>query len=256
MISFELAGGSVVGRDHRTIPKNNQDAWHVLRGPDVTVAVVCDGCGSGAYSEVGARLGASLVTSAVARHARRGTWSFDQIRDDVVAWLRVLANQMDGNLGRVIDDHFLFTVVGVVFSGHSARFFSCGDGVMIINGEVLTLGPFPNNEPPYLAYALYGDDVTLDVRRTVPLDDLDHFLLGCDGAGRPGLLEVCESDRNLPGVNMPVGPISQFWTDDCNFSNPAAISRRLKLIGRDWPPRDPEHGLLADDTTIVVGRQR
>jgi hypothetical protein len=26
------------------------------------------------------------------------------------------------------------------------------------------------------------------------------------------------------------------------------------MIGRDWPRRDPEPGLLPDDTTMIVGR--
>ena len=255
-IPFELAGGSIVGADHRAVPKNNQDAWHIARDGESLVAVVCDGCGSSPHSETGAQLGARLIAFSVLRQARRVTWSFDDVRDDVLAGLRVLGLQMASGLRRVVEDYFLFSVIGVVFSGYSARFFSLGDGLIIINGEVIQLGPFPNNEPPYLGYGLLGDDVSFTVERAVSQDTLWQFLIGCDGAGRPGLLQACEEDRKLPGLEKTVGPISRFWEDDAVFSNPDVIRRRLKLIARDWPPKGPEHGLLADDTTIVVGRRR
>ncbi len=62
---FEIAGGSILGRSHRLTGKNNQDALCCFQESDCTVAVVCDDCGSGAQSEVGAHIGARLVARAV-----------------------------------------------------------------------------------------------------------------------------------------------------------------------------------------------
>lgn len=274
MISFELAGGSVIGRDHRVVPKNNQDAYHVYQGIAGTVAVVCDGCGSGAHSEVGAAIGARLICRSVHDELMaHGQMDFRwwRVERDVLSSVHVLATQMGGNYRETIEDYFLFTIIGVVIPTHPVSqwgstptvvFFGVGDGLTVINGESNWSGPWPGNAPPYLAYQLLDapgfapSELELKATHTIPDHLLESFLIGCDGAAVPGLTEVCSRNPNLPGMkNMEVGPLSQFWSLDCNFTNPVAISRRLKLIARDWPAREPEHGLLADDTTIVVGRR-
>ena len=67
---FEIAGGSVAGRSHVLAGKGNQDAYHWSVEERSLVAVVCDGCGSGAESEVGAALGARLLVAEAARGTR------------------------------------------------------------------------------------------------------------------------------------------------------------------------------------------
>jgi len=54
---FEVAAGSVIGRDHlRPLGwKNNQDGYAIRSSADSIVAVVTDGCGSETKSEVGPR---------------------------------------------------------------------------------------------------------------------------------------------------------------------------------------------------------
>lgn len=67
---FEITGGSVVGTAHGRAGRNNQDAWAVRAGPEGCVAIVADGCGSGDSSEVGARLGATLLAEGLLRRLR------------------------------------------------------------------------------------------------------------------------------------------------------------------------------------------
>lgn len=62
---FDVAAGSVTGRDHVLAGKNNQDAWAYRHCDESLVAVVCDGCGSGKYTEIGARVMANAVASTV-----------------------------------------------------------------------------------------------------------------------------------------------------------------------------------------------
>ncbi|MEM9539522.1 MAG: protein phosphatase 2C domain-containing protein, partial [Cyanobacteria bacterium P01_E01_bin.42] len=64
---YELAMGSVIGRRHIRLGVNNQDALSVLSRDRFTVAVVCDGCGSGRHSEVGAKIGAKLVVETISK---------------------------------------------------------------------------------------------------------------------------------------------------------------------------------------------
>lgn len=253
MTSFELAGGSVAGKAHLVAGRNNQDAFCWASDPDGLVAVVCDGCGSGSHSEVGAQLGARLLVQAARRRLQAvvdGPELLEQVRQEVLANLRPLVLGMAGaSVFRTVADHFLFTIVGVVITARGATTFSLGDGLVTINGDRTELGPFPNNEPPYLGYALLPGavDRPFEIHRSMATSDLQSLLLGTDGAIQIDAL----ADRAIPGRAEPVGPLSQFWQDDRVFENADLIRRRLAVINRG--PRD---GLLSDDTTLVVVRRK
>lgn len=272
---FEFAGGSVVGRNHRLAGRNNQDACCCRSDQGYTVAVVCDGCGSGEHSEVGAGLGASLVAQALLRRAPRIKYGklscagaeslLEQVRKVVLARLMVLSEAMGEEPAPIIGSHFLFTVVGVLLTPTTALFFSLGDGVLIVNEEEIPLGPFADNAPPYLAYGLvetslhFADPVLLRFRihRVTPLEELRSFLIGTDGVH--DLKKA--GPRNMPGKTEPVGPLSQFWRETRFFCNPDIVRRRLAGINRDVIARTREHahhefGLLPDDTTLIAGRRR
>ena len=90
----------------------------------------------------------------------------EQVRREMLGSLRKLARGMSEDTVEAISECLLFTVVGCAISGEHAAFFSLGDGVIIVNDLHLKIGPYPDNAPPYLAYALLPD---------------------CRGAGRPAL---------------------------------------------------------------------
>ncbi|WP_437738792.1 protein phosphatase 2C domain-containing protein [Sorangium sp. So ce1335] len=266
--AFQVAGGTVTGTDHLAAGRPNQDAYAFRAEGGCLAAVVCDGCGSGARSEVGAALGARLVVEQVLGALRRGgdiespeTW--EEVRRGALAPLRAVAAGMGGSLAEVVSTYFLFTVVGLAVSGGRACAFSLGDGLIALGDEVLRLGPFPRDEPPYLAYGLLdrppgGEAPRFTVHRALPSSALRAALLGTDGA--VDLLE--SSSRQLPGGGGEVGPLSSFWEDDRYFRNPDAVRRRLALINRSvarpvWKEErmHREGGLLRDDTTVVVVRR-
>jgi Protein phosphatase 2C len=257
---FEIAGGSIAGRAHGAAGRNNQDAFCWAACDEGLVAVVCDGCGSGPHSEVGAQLGARLIVQAAIQGLRRHLEVADvleQARQEVLARLRLLAGAMatDQSFSRTVVDYFLFTVVGVLITARGATPFSLGDGLVIVNGERRVLGPFPNNEPPYLAYALLPasaagaahDHAGFVLHRPIAADDVQSLVLATDGALD---LEAIAA-RPVRGRSEPVGPLSQFWSDDRFFRNPDMVRRRLAVLNRG--PRD---GLLPDDTTLVVVRRK
>ncbi len=258
--NFKLAGGSMVGRDHRVIGRNNQDAWTILEYPDLTIAIVADGCSSGSKTEVGAELGVRLVAEQIARQygsSRKIDWQKTQ--QHVISQLDILALNLGGDYRRLVEDLFLFTLVGVVLTADQAIFFACGDGIVVVNESRLQLGPFPGNMPPYIAYGLLGNELKIDPREVrmapvleIELVDLDSFLIGTDGV----MDFISVEDRAMPGLTKLVGPIDQFWLDDRYFGgNPDLVSRQLRLVGRDYPAHNPVHGLLGDDTTLIVGRR-
>lgn len=260
---YEIAGGTVTGRSHVLSGKPNQDAHAWLCRGEVLVAVVCDGCGSSAHSEVGAQLGARLCTARLAARLAEGAalddpalW--DGLRGDVLGTLGALGAAMGGRLADTVADHFLFTVVGLAFRGDEGCVFAAGDGIAAVDGAVTRLGPFPGNEPPYLAYGLLSASAPgFSVVRT--FTGARSALLGTDGAADLADLAA----RPLPGGGAEVGPLSQLWEQDRYFENGDALRRRLALVNREvtrprWDERRIERdvGLLGDDTTVVVVRRK
>ncbi len=269
---FELAAGSVTGGQHRLTGKNNQDAFYGIRTPAETIAVVCDGCGSGAHSEVGAKIGARLVVDAIAQLRARSPelqfWStndfWQQVQQQVLQQLRTLADKMGGCTVQTIGDYFLFTVVGALLTPTVAAIFSLGDGIMAMNDRVFQAGPFPHNAPPYLAYQLLDPSLNkteafqIQVHHHQPINQVETILIGTDGV--IDLMQLAE--KNVPGTSERVGPLAQFWKEDRYFRNPDAIRRRLARINRAVTrPNWQEHrlvkqsGLLQDDTTLVAIRR-
>ena len=262
MKTFEIASGSVLGRDHRIAGRNCQDAQQsFIDDRNNIIAVVADGCGSGTYSEVGARLGVNIAVNALAECTALGpSVDLDLAHYMILRKLSSLVYTMvDGThntQGAVINNHFLFTLVGAVITQDRATFFSIGDGTIIVNGEKLPIGPFPNNTPPYISYSLTKTSLSQDllkfkVHKVLPRDDLYNFLIGTDGCDDLELSEM----KPLPSKeHEPVGPIGQFWREDRFFKNPDMVRRRLTLINGGTV--SGLKGYLKDDTTVIVGRRQ
>ncbi|OGJ56247.1 hypothetical protein A2635_03400 [Candidatus Peribacteria bacterium RIFCSPHIGHO2_01_FULL_51_9] len=265
---IRIAGGSVPGTDH-TMPgqpgwKNNLDAytWRYLPQGGV-VAVVCDGCGSGKHSEVGAKLGthlvAQIVSDEVVKMESIDSLSWQRIKHLVLGQLSTVAKAMGGSLSETISDYFLFTILGAIVTPEVLCVFSLGDGVYIINNTVRELGPFPGNSPPYLMYNLTGSELTeadpgsldFQIHRFVSMSGFQSLILGTDG-----VMNLIQNAENpLPGKTDRIGPINQFL-DDRYFANPDAIRRRLAIINRELVlDRIVVGGPLKDDTTVVVIRR-
>lgn len=276
-MSFQISGGTVTGRDHVREWKNNQDAFEIIQTPDLGVVVLCDGCSEGKHSEVGAKIGAQLISRAILRHFSRTPSSFptsfptsfmraprflEAIQREVVARIHTYALDLGDSLSTVVHDYFLFTTVGMVTTPTVTFFFYLGDGLVVVNDVIYPIGPFPSNEPPYLGYSVLGRThlgdapIQFQVLKTIPTDELSSFILATDG----GLDFVRAAGSNIPGKAESLGTIDQFLTDR-HFTNPAAVTLRLRLANRSGQKIDPDtrrpvsyHGLLPDDTTIVVGR--
>lgn len=281
MDGFEFASGSVIGRDHSRLNKNCQDAFAFNRTKDFVVAFVTDGCGDtkdSPYSEVGARIGARLATHSVSQMVANmvqhkstehlgNPKAWERTREDLLAHIRVLANAMGGSFTETISNHFLFTLVGIVITPYHTAIVNIGDGVYIINGEMVQLHPMEGNAPVYISYGLIEtslkttqpEALKFQIQKVMPTQELDSFLIGTDGA--VDLANI--ADKKLPGQDETVGPISQFWGTDLFFNNPQAITRRLTVIAKDQRRIDwsNQHvadfpGLLRDDTTLISGRSQ
>ena len=267
---FEIATGTVAGTEHTRVGKHNQDALCVRRDEKRIVAVVCDGCSSGAtgssHNELGARFGANLVATEVWHDIANGVDepSWPLVRYRAVDKLRTMVSYMGGlpggnaDLGlsrsELVGDMFLFTILVACITPTRATFAAIGDGTPIVNGERIKLGPFPNNAPPYIGYALVESAIprellNFNVFTSMPTEDLQSFLLGTDGVD-----DLIRSwDRVLPN-GQHVGVVDRLWTDDRIFRNTDVLRRHLTLANGGIDHRHP--GLLPDDTTLVTGRRR
>ncbi|AFY74303.1 hypothetical protein Syn7502_02300 [Synechococcus sp. PCC 7502] len=265
---LEIAGGSITGRNHTVVGKNNQDAYFSISNDQFAIAVVCDGCGSGKDSEVGAKIGVRLVVEEVADQLQiqpqlnQEFW--EQVKLNVLEQLQGIAKLLSGNcsefISQIINDYLLFTIVGVVITPIETVTFSIGDGIVFVNGEVSYAGKFPDNAPPYLAYGLYHADlIDFHIHDRLPTGEVKSILIGTDGVADL----IAAEFSHLPKKAECVGSISQFWQDDRYFSNPDQIRRRLsqvnyEFIKPNWSNRTltKETGLLPDDTTLIVIRKK
>lgn len=268
---FELAAGSVAGRDHKTLLKNNQDAAVFEFRKDALVGVVCDGCGSGIWSEAGAQIGARLLVEQIHRwygaipdlfNADTVNDGFAKVRRGVLAALGSLINQMGSSYSETIGDGFLFTLVGFLATENRTHIFAAGDGLIYLNGQRTALESGERNAPDYLSYGLLDkmqDAGQIRVIASPNTPEVQSLLIATDGAFS---LEKA-ADHKVPGKDEKVGPISQFWSEDRYFKNPYTLGRQLGLINREVSRIDYEKkrshsevGPLNDDTTVMAVRRK
>jgi len=270
---FENASGSIVGKYHLRIGLNNQDNYLLMDHPDHIVAIVCDGCGSGPTSEVGATLGSSMVSWELSASGlyRLGDdrkeidLCLERVRRLIVDRIVSVAFKVGLPFVTAISDSFLFTIVAAVIGKEHTYIISFGDGFYALNGNVKEIGPFENNAPPYIAYGAVEerlekrDDLKFVLHEVIPTSELQSLLIATDGLGD----FIDAMDKKLPGKDESVGDVSQFWTNDLYFSNQAAVGRRLSLTNRSVGKFDRqsnrlthEHGYLKDDTTLISIRRK
>jgi hypothetical protein len=204
--------------------------------------VVADGCGSGAHSELGARLGANLLAAALLGRldaiADPATWR--AACDDLVARLAALVPVLGADPTAAISDHLLFTLLAAAVTAEGAIVMTIGDGVVIADDRVEILEA-DDNAPAYLGYELCGPALPLTIRA---LPGARSLLLATDGAR--ALLE--HAGAPLPHGRGVVLDLTAVAADDRMFRHPDALRRRLAV---DSQPG----GVLADDTTVVALRR-
>jgi hypothetical protein len=276
--NFEIVGASVAGTLHLKRGINNQDHYLWLRTDDYIIALVSDGCGSTKYSEVGSRLLSSIFANYLAKYLEKSRrvsgekifqserfWEF--ICQDVLARIRIIAQEMGNTWLQSIKDYFLATLVGVVIREDTTCVFSCGDGIFAVNEEIQEIGPFESNKPPYLAYTLLGNDIIdmdsslLGIKRYGywPTEEIHSLLIGTDGV--VNLLHLAQTP--FPAQTELIGDISQFWLEDKYFANPHWMQNVLTTITTEkkrviWEERNviKYPGLLKDDTTLITLRKK
>lgn len=229
---FAIAAGSVAGRHHAHAGRNNQDAWAWTRSDAGVVAVVCDGCSSAPRSEVGAALGARLLVQALQAELVAKVdplEAHERAHRRVLGHLASLAEAMSGAplgteaFAATVAEHFLFTVVGFALGREGGWAFAVGDGALNVDGTLTVLGPFPDNAPPYLAYALLGGlpPPALELR-PLDVDRLGCIVAATDGAASLDFAPLRDDPRVLTNPDMARRLVWQ-QARACGFDDDATV---------------------------------
>lgn len=267
---FLISSGSVIGSKHRLFGKNNQDGLFVARNEKAICAIVCDGCSSSPESEVGAKLAARFI-ALKAIHImttgwfQKGSEILPSFREIILMYLRRLTDHFYQN-DKVVDDMFLFTIVGAIINESFATIFSIGDGVYSLNGKTTIIDE--NNSPNYLgyriipgAYAVEESGIRFMVREEVETSSLESMIIATDGAS--DIEARAEEPLVISGSAGIVGGLNQFESEERYLKNPTLVQRRLNQLSLsrteiDWDNQRimRSEGILGDDTSVILIRRR
>jgi len=238
------AAAAVAGARHLRTGRNGQDAAAAWASGEAGAVVVCDGCSAGAASEVGAKLAARIALAAIVQSlmsnvAPADLW--DIVRGRLLVTLQHLVMQLpEAERDRAVEDQFLFTIVAGARRGDEVAVWAVGDGGYQIGERGRVLGPFADNQPPYLGYELLGARVA--DHRELATADGGALVVGSDGACELGLARFAQP---------------RF------VDQPDALRRELARCARtseriDWDARRVERvpAALQDDGAVAVLRWR
>jgi Protein phosphatase 2C len=137
--SWRVASACEIGTSHAGSGTPCQDkAEHAIietkEGP-VLVAVVCDGAGSAAHSEIGAWLASITFVQLAEVYFEKGGHLDDICRDKVVGWITDTAERVsarareDGNALK----EYSCTLVAAIVGNEAAAFAQIGDGAIVVS---------------------------------------------------------------------------------------------------------------------------
>lgn len=247
-----VAGGSVVGSLHRTRGINNQDAFHSDYRDGRWALAVADGCGSQPGSEVGAKLGAQLLTRHLLEAASLGIeWDahkfLGRVRRHVLADLQTIW-LASGGTEETLFENFLFTLVGSLVSHERTIVFILGDGGALLDGQI-NIQEAEDNAPPYMGYSLRGNDSLRE-------GQLDFKLLW-DKAGFPERIAIF-SDGIVKWLEESNNSLEELF-DELEGGHADSARRWLWKKAKEkqkinWEERRVEkvNSAFSDDATILA----
>ena len=272
MENFKFADASIIGTMHDQMGRNNQDFGYLAIEDRYAVGVVADGCGSTITSEVGATLGAQwcaeylrniLLTlgggymmdedHALAILIRMAEFVMTRIHHSIDRGSFSLQAGMDMQL---LQNNFLFTLVGFIIDNETNSLaFSIGDGYIRVNNEEIFMEE-ANNAPTYIAYSLTPErnkwDLVPKIRYFIPTKELKHLVVATDGMQD---FAECEG-KPFPGkIQEMIPSLEEVLNSEKYFTNPAQLQRLLAKMNPITRPSARAHGLLRDDTTIIIAKR-
>jgi hypothetical protein len=153
-----------IGYDHMLSRRNCQDWCDSFSHKNMAFGIICDGCGSGKYSEAGAILTGKYLISLFMKiffHISENSvdiWKTREIiQNEYMIWISSMLNMLyfpffdeEKNKCRILNDIFLVSFAFFIKRRQTAIIGYSGDPVIQINKKLHIINK--NNFPDYLAY--------------------------------------------------------------------------------------------------------
>lgn len=247
------AGASVQGTSHIAtgIPKQDSAAFAEYRTGvnSVAVAVVCDGAGSAAHSEVGSRLACqcaqSLIGRQLASNASVGTIN----RALAEAWISEIGNallQKAQDLGKQIKD--LATTITIVIAGDDATVvIMVGDSPCVVHDGKAWLAPIWPMRGEYANQTYFITQMPIPVWDFAKIDNrIEKFSVFTDGIDK---LVLKEKSREV------FQPFFDGLFDELGSSQSNGRDRTCSTNLGSFFDSDRVNALTDDDKTLIIARR-
>ncbi len=264
--NWTISGASKIGHHHTSLGKNGQDslAFNACDG-GWFYGVVCDGCGSGNFSEVGS----SQLSHYIARElqillgkfdldpkARLNRRLFDQIPALYASIVKYIELEVylhcrmasEEEIADYINHYWLSTIVGFAINTiHDIGvFFSAGDGVIAAGDETMTLDQA--NAPKYIAYNCVPNPNKFGVSKEFLCSEFvfnefhpssfDRIMVATDGFNHHNAHKLTISAQQ--GKELPESLEGQQW------------GKKGQTGLKRWMNIESELGYFEDDCAIVT----
>jgi len=242
-----VKSGSVIGREHLRLKRNNQDSVCTgsVRVGDKTYyyGVICDGCSgrnaTATHNEVGAQLMAYFAVKEITSMLLMGS-TISHIAGSLynrcLGYLHAIASlTSSGNPQEsvpFISNYLCCTIIGFVMDNESAVIFSAGDGVIVINDQINHINQ--NDHPFYLGLSLVDPRFLALDSNELPrmfctqefkINNINRFAICTDGITNTAIEKIF-------GLNGPHG-------------GPLGLGRKLKVLAL----REEQ---FTDDCTVIT----
>lgn len=223
--------GSVIGRNHYNAGRNNQDHAVIKDlGGYNRLGILCDGCSSGAHSEIGSFLISEFLGNRIKNYcdnAETPIWALQASYQDALT--DVLENIVN-IIGADSSYNFVFdalraTIFGVLCVNKETIIFYQGDGKYYIDGIVETIDQ--NNTPTYMAYEI-----------PQILNEIGYV----EGLGGFNIVRVNSGWKRIAIASdgVPDNILEEIWGE----KHKASLQRKLNVLF--------DRKIFSDDATIVA----
>lgn len=243
---WKVTGASATGASHVAGDVPCQDAWAQAVVGEWFIGVVCDGAGSAACSDEGARLVCEQVVAAFSGDNAADTTlaaldnaSFETRLADALESSRKALGARADDAGHVIKD-YACTVVGALVGPTSGWLFHIGDGVGVARqGDTDIVSHPANGEYANQTFFLTGNDWRSRLRITPLSEPSTMIALMSDGAMS---FVMDKGGRNLYAPF--IDPVARYLLE----ADPAAGNQALKSTLDD----ERTHRITGDDKTLLL----
>lgn len=240
-MNFKITSASIIGKSHYNLNYNNQDALKYYQNEDLILGVICDGCGSGAYSEVGANLGANYFVNYFVDSFINNKITNELINnfeDEMIVFFNKLIELQKNNEAKIEDfifNYLYFTILGFVVTEDITYIISSGDGFYKVNENCFFINQ--ENKPKYLANKILNKNYSFNCYK-YETEAINLLSISSDG--------IHSINEHFMNSNLEnISTFSEIFDFEGFYDNEIEFSKFLKDLSIN-------KNILTDDTSIIM----